>query len=654
MTAPLRVLILEDRPADVELILYELRRAGFEPRWQRVEDEQGYLENLTPDLDIILADYNLPHFDGPTALRLLQQKALDIPFIVVTGSISEEVAVECMKQGAADYLIKDRMGRLGQAVDHALQQRRLREAKRQAEIALQESETLFRSLIENISDVIAIVDSHGRIRYLSPSVERVLGYQVQELSERSILSLVHAQDQDLLRRMLQGSAKAGPLSAELRFCHQHGAWHILEVMVNNLLQDPVVGGLVVTFRDISDRRQLEDQLRQSQKLEAIGRLAGGIAHDFNNLLMAIIGYSDLILNSLDALSPLRKDVEEIHKAGERAAALTSQLLTFSRKQVTETKVLNLNNVVKDMAKLLRRLIGEDVELFLQLEGSLAPVRADPSQWGQVIMNLAVNSRDAMPQGGKLIIETANVELEADYARRHVDVQPGSYVMLAVSDTGIGMTAEVLSHIFEPFFTTKGQDKGTGLGLSTVYGIVRQSDGHIWVYSEPNQGTTFKIYLPRVDEPVEQTTPSLLQEALRGTETVLVVEDEEMVRNLAARILRRYGYTVLEAHHPTEAIELAKQHSGPLDLLLTDMVLPIMNGRELAQQLVQQRPRLSVLYVSGYTGRSILEQGLIEEDAFFLEKPFTPNVLLQQVRQVLDHKAPGYDLDRGPADLSQHG
>lgn len=383
-------------------------------------------------------------------------------------------------------------------------------------------------------------------------------------------------------------------------------------------------------------RQAEEQLRHAQKMESIGTLAGGIAHDFNNLLTAIIGYSELVLSRLDTASPLRTKVEEIHDAGERAASLTRQLLAFSRKQALEAKVIDLNNIVTGMGKLLHRLIGEDIEQVMDLAPELGQVKADSGQIEQVIMNLAVNARDAMPEGGKLLILTANVEVGTDYARESLSVGPGQYVMLAVSDTGCGMDEETQQRIFEPFFTTKEKGKGTGLGLCTVYGIVKQNGGDIRVYSHPGRGTTIKIYLPRVEVVVEAPQAHCpVVAAATGSETIIVVEDEETVRKLARVILHLNGYTVLEARNADEALVICEQHSGPIHLMLTDIVMPGMSGRALFYCIAPLRPEMKVLYMSGYIEQAILHQGVFNQPAPFLQKPFKPNVLTRRVREVLD-------------------
>jgi signal transduction histidine kinase/ActR/RegA family two-component response regulator len=379
----------------------------------------------------------------------------------------------------------------------------------------------------------------------------------------------------------------------------------------------------------------EEQLRQAQKLEAVGRLAGGVAHDFNNLLTVILSYSQLLLQDLGRDGAMRPELEEIERAGNRAADLTRHLLAFSRQQVLQPRVLDLNGVITGLDKMLRRLIGEDIDLVTAPVVPLGRVRVDPGQIDQVIMNLAVNARDAMPEGGMLTIETGNVDLDEAHARAW-GVRPGRYVMLAVSDTGHGMDEAVRAHLFEPFFTTKEPGRGTGLGLSTVHGIVKQSDGHVEVYSEPDHGTTFKVYLPRVDdEAVESALPYVADGRLDGTETVLVVEDEGAIRRLLGRSLRRHGYRVLEAADGNEAITLCERHDPPVHLLLTDVVMRRMGGSELVQRLAHSHPDLRVLYISGYTDRALIHQGRREPGTAFLQKPFTPETLLRRVREVLD-------------------
>jgi signal transduction histidine kinase len=425
-------------------------------------------------------------------------------------------------------------------------------------------------------------------------------------------------------------------------CHEHignpREWTLEEQEFAGSIADLISRVLESAERTRAEQalRRSEELLRHSQKMEAIGMLAGGVAHDFNNLLTAILGYSDLLLKRLDRENSLYRSAEEIKKAGERAASLTRQLLAFSRKQVLQPKIFNLNSVVADMDKLLRRLIGEDIDLVTCLDSDLGLIETDPGQIEQVILNLAVNARDAMPSGGKLTIETSNVELDQVYASGHAGVRPGPYVMIAVTDTGYGMDEETLSHIFEPFFTTKGVGRGTGLGLSTVYGIVKQSSGNVWVYSEPGNGTTFKVYLPRVQSYVReplQDEPLILPP--QGSETILVVEDDEIVRKMTQEILSINGYSVLEAANSAEALLTCNKHPGPIQLMITDVVMPQMSGCELAEQVASIRPEMAVLYMSGYTGNALIHHGVLIDSNAFISKPFTPDSLAGKVRELLD-------------------
>ncbi|MFN2533559.1 MAG: ATP-binding protein, partial [Pyrinomonadaceae bacterium] len=469
------------------------------------------------------------------------------------------------------------------------------------------------------------------------------GYSREEFLTMTIKHMRPATDIPLL---LNSVSRDGGLKAAGTWKHQKkdGTPIDVEIISHSLIFAGRNAKLVLAH-DVTERRRAQDalketeeQLRQSQKLEGVGQLAGGIAHDFNNLLTVITGFCSLAMRGLQAEDPLLANLEEIKKAGDRAASLTRQLLAFSRKQVLQPKILNLDTVVSDMEKMLQRIIGENIDLRAALEPSLGSVKADPGQIEQIILNLVVNARDSMPNGGKLTIETDNVYLDEEYVRNHVGAQTGPHVMLAVSDTGLGMDHDTQARIFEPFFTTKGLGKGTGLGLSTVYGIVKQSGGNIWVYSEVGRGTTFKIYLPRFDEGTQEyKRQSVSDELVRGTETILLVEDEEMLRRLARQTLSMYGYHVLEAANGNEAISLAKRYADTIHLLLTDVIMPGLSGREVADKILEMRPEIRVVFMSGYTDDAIVHQGVLEESATFIQKPFLPDSLSRKMREVLDRR-----------------
>ncbi|MDH3675497.1 MAG: ATP-binding protein, partial [Anaerolineae bacterium] len=478
--------------------------------------------------------------------------------------------------------------------------------------------------------------------YLSPNIETLTGYPTEKLMSNRYFwpaSMIHPDDRDLIAVKTERLVRGEDSELEYRLIRADGK--VVWVRDSARVFQEGISSLVYgVLSDITKRHQLEEQLRQSQKMEAIGKLTGGIAHDFNNLLTVITGYSEFILHhNFNDPHQFHQDVQQIRNAAERAASLTRQLLAFSRQQILELRVLDLNDTVSNITKMLRRLIGEDIELITILNPVLNKVKADPGQLDQILLNLAVNARDAMPRGGQLTIETANVDLDAAYARRHADVTPGAYVMLAVTDTGAGMDKETQSHIFEPFFTTKEPGKGTGLGLATIYGIVKQSGGHIWVYSEPGQGTMFKIYLPRVDELAEVADRDhVTAEITPSVETVLLVEDEESVRKLAYRILHNIGFNVLNASNGSEALQMCERHQGPIHLLVTDLVMPGgMSGYDLAQRLMPLFPNIKILYMSGYADDSIVHQGVLDTGAAFLQKPFTPEALARKAREVLDER-----------------
>ena len=686
MRVPLRVLIAEDSEDDARLLLRELQRAGYQPTHERVDhpaamtaalDRQGW--------DLVIGDYSMPAFSGPAALALLRARDLDTPFIFVSGTIGEDVAVEAMKAGAQDFLTKGNLRRLIPAIQRELRDAEVRGERRRAQTALLE-----RARLAELTSDVGIALTRGAalretlqlcvealVRHLDVAFARI--WTLDETTgtlELQASAGMYTHIDGPHSRVPLGQNKIGVIARQRRpyltnqvvgdpqvhdqeWAQREGMVAFAGVPV--VVQERVLGVMAMFARQPLSEfvpkalasvasavavgverkraeealRQSEERLRQAQKMEAVGRLAGGVAHDFNNLLTVISSYSDLLLEDLGSDDPRRDDVEQIRKAADGAAALTRQLLAFSRQQVLQPKALDLKATVAGTEKLLKRLIGEDIQLATFLAPDLGVVNADPGQIEQIIINLAVNARDAMPAGGRLPIEAANVDMDEEYVRGHAPAGPGRYVMLALSDTGIGMDEPTKARIFEPFFTTKEAGKGTGLGLATVYGIVKQSGGFIWVYSEPGRGTTFKVYLPRIEEPAEPAAAPTATVELRGTETVLVVEDAPSVRMVTRQVLERYGYTVLEASNGATALRLAAKHHGRIHLLLTDVVMPGLSGRQLAQQLAQLRPDLKVLYASGYTDNAILHHGILESGIAYLQKPFTPETLGRSVRQVLD-------------------
>ena len=632
MGKPLRVLMVEDSEDDALLVLRELRAAGYDPTHERVDTAAALEASLDRHTwDLVIGDYSMPHFSGTAALAILRERGLDIPYICVSGTITEELAVAAMKAGANDYVTKGQLKRLLPAIE-----RELREA--QARATLRATEASFATLVEHAPVGIYRSSPEGRFVSVNAAVVRMLGYE----SAADVLGLDMARDvyadaaerQRLVERDTYSDRQYD--SVEATWKRRDGRLLTVQLSVRAVRNAAGRVEYYETFvRDVTDQRRLQQQVLQSQKMEAVGRLAGGIAHDFNNLLTVITSYSDLLLEDLAPGDAKRDDLEQVRKAADGAAALTRQLLAFSRQQVVEPRVVSLNTVVEGLQKILRRVIGEDIELTTTLAPDLGAVRADVGQLEQVLMNLAVNARDAMPTGGRLTVETANVEHDPEYARDREAAAVRQFAMLAVSDTGCGMDEATKARIFEPFFTTKEPGKGTGLGLATVYGIVKQAGGFIWVYSEPGQGTSFKIYLPEVDSTAERTTAVAGARAPRGTETVLLVEDAAAVRAVTKQVLERQGYVVLEAPDGEAALRLAQQHRGVIHLLLTDVVMPRVSGRELAERLTQVRPDMKVLYASGYTDDSVVRHGILELGTAYLQKPFSPESLARKVRDVLD-------------------
>jgi PAS domain S-box-containing protein len=571
--------------------------------------------------------------------------------ILITRSIQELASgVEELEQGkwgrSLRVYSRDELGKLTESFNKM--SRTIMEQQEEVSKYTRQLQTLS----ENAPFGMVMIAKDGTFEYINPKFRELVGYDLNDIPNGKTWFRKAYPDPTYRHHVistwindLEGLKSGEKRPRTFTVTCKGGTEKIINFIPVQLETENLIACEDITElkRAEEEKAVLQEQLRQSQKVEAVGCLAGGIAHDFNNLLTVIKGYSQLSSIELKEGDPLRGNIDEIQNAADRAANLTRQLLAFSRRQVMEMKILDLNTLLRDLEKMLRRVIGEDIEMVIQLAEDLGRVRADVGQIEQVIMNLAVNGRDAMPNGGKLTIETANVELDEFYARSHVDVKPGHYVMFSVSDTGVGMTPEVRERIFEPFFTTKEKGKGTGLGLSTSYGIVKQSEGDIWVYSVQGKGTTFKIYLPRVNEPLEEIRKEVLKEELpRGNETILIVEDEEEVRKLAGKILERQGYKILEASQGDDALRISERHGGPIDLILVDVIMPGMSCSELAKHLKSPHPKMKVLYMSGYTDNAIVRHGVLEKGVNYIQKPFTMEGLARKVREVLDK-----DSDKHP-------
>jgi PAS domain S-box-containing protein len=766
-SATIRILILEDNPADAALALRSLAAGGLRVESDQTRNASEFMQwAAAKAYDVILCDFTLPGWGGLEALRWVRQFGLDVPFIYVSGTLGEETAVDCIREGATDYVLKNNLTRLPHAVRRALDERNLRQKQSRLEQEHQESEKQYRLLFESNPQPMWVFDrttltflavNEAAIRHYGYSREEFLRMTLLDLQPKeepsvgltsglqsrprgleqaenrthrkrdgtlieaeifshevnfrgtgAMLVLAHdvtavlrneerlRQSEEKFSKAFRSSPAAITISTKAEgryldandvFLHMIGrqreevvgrttlelcVWEIPEDRTRMIAELDRVG-LVSSFEtvfnsrshgtravqvsaeliqlegtscvlaitnDITEARTMEEQFRQAQKMEAAGRLAGGVAHDFNNMLGVIMGYCDLAEGRAhpDAVG---RDVAQIRKAAQHAARLTGQLLAFSRQQVLRPSVLNLNAVVGDLLQMLLRVISADVDLRFQPSLTLGNVRADSSQVEQILMNLVVNACDAMPQGGKIIIETADLELDESYTRRHPKVRPGAYVVLSVSDTGSGIAPATMAKIFDPFFTTKSPGQGTGLGLSMVYGAMEQAGGHVGVYSEEGKGATFRLYFPRIEEEAESRSPARTEAAVQGgPETVLLVEDERGLREVTAELLRTEGYTVLEAADGPAAIARSTDYAEPIHVLLADVVLPGLNGRELANRICKSRPHIKVVYMSGYTGPLIANQAVLEPGVVLLPKPFTRLALLRQLRTVLDQAAEG--------------
>jgi signal transduction histidine kinase len=645
---PLRLLIVEDSEDDAELVVRTVRAGGYDPDFLRVQTAQAVTEALrTRKWDVVVSDYSMPGFSGTEALKILQKESLDIPFILVSGSLGEEAAVEILKAGAHDFIIKDRMARLVPAIERELREAGQRFERRQAYEILARSEN-------QLADAqrIAHVGSWERnleTDQLSWSAEsiRIFGQDPNIFvpTVEKFVAQIHPDDRPRLAESMDKARRLGALlDNRYRVVRPNGEIRVVESrgQVEKNAEGKFVR-IVGTIQDLTEheslsaeRKKLEEQLLQAQKMEAIGQLAGGIAHDFNNFLSVILGYSELVQAALrgnDAMATVMADVGEIRSAAEKAATLTRQLLAFSRRQVLQPMVMDLGESLAGLENMVRRLIGENIKLEVIPGKNVGLVKADPGQMEQVIMNLIVNARDAMPQGGRLTLETRDAVLSDGDS---TVVPAGHYALLVASDTGKGMDPQVMARIFEPFFTTKEKGKGTGLGLSMVYGVVKQTGGYITVESEVGRGTRFYVYFPVAEEDHADKTPASAPAGVSAgaSETILLVEDDTAIRTMVGKFLRKQSYTVLEAGSGEEALVVANGHGKKIDLMITDIVMPGITGLELAQKLTQQRTDLKVLYVSGYSDHAAFQNEVPELSSKYLMKPFSPDILSNKVREIL--------------------
>ena len=619
--------------------------------------------------DLVLLDLNMPVMDGIEVLKKLTALSSDIPIIVVSGTGLIDDVLRALRLGAWDYLYKpiENLSVLLHAVEKALERARLirenrlyqeqleQEVKRRTEELeqttrrLRESEKKFRTFTES-APVAIMIYRNGKWLYANPAAKKLTGCTRTKLHEMDSFDIFHPDYRETARNLMQMGDNPEetllPLQKRMELkivtCNDIEKWVDFS---SEILEYKGKKAVLVSAMDITERKNaeeeknnLEKRLQQSMKMESIGRLAGGIAHDFNNLLSPIMGYTQLLMMEYPPGNPRHEKLSQIFKASERARDLTRQLLAFGRKQVLEIRTIILDHTITEFKKIMKRTIREDIRLKFKLNTPTCGIRADVSQIEQILMNLAVNSQDAMPHGGELVIETAEIYHDEHYASLHPEVRPGSYIMLAFSDTGCGMDSETIKHVFEPFFTTKEPGKGTGLGLATVHGIVKQHEGSIQVYSESGYGTTFKIYFPCIHKPIEDVPPHPTRhDSGYGSETILLAEDEEAVRDVVAHILKNRGYTVIAAQNADECLRLARQHNGPIHLLLTDVIMPRMNGRELFRRLSAFLPDLEVLYMSGYTDDVIAHHGILEEGIHLLQKPVSIHTLTSKIRELLDNK-----------------
>jgi two-component system cell cycle sensor histidine kinase/response regulator CckA len=633
--APLRILIVEDSVADTELLVRELERGGYRVVSERVQTATAFQEALARSTwDVVVSDYDLPRFSGPAALEILQATGLDVPFIMISGTIGEEIAVSALKAGAHDFLVKGRLARLIPAIERERREVDVRRERAIAEDALRRSEAQYRSLVDGAVFGICQATAEGHLVTVNPALVTMLGYDSPDDLLRVGWVPLH-NDPDVAAALIRRSHERAPVVSEEVIWRRKSGDQIRVRLSGRLIEEPETRRILseVIVEDITEQHRLHEQLRQAQKMEAIGQLAGGVAHDFNNMLTAILGYSELLTEQIGPDKPIGQDLREIKAAAERAAALTKQLLAFSRKQVFSLVAVDVTHVVRTIKPMLQRLLGERITITTALGDDLASVMADHAQLEHLLINLSVNARDAMPEGGTLTFTTANVTLDATFTRDHPGAVMGPYVMVSVADTGTGMSSDVQARIFEPFFTTKETGRGTGLGLAAVYGTVKQLGGYIEVESHLGRGTTFSVYLPKGTRTAfPRVAPTVTTHV--GHETILLVEDESGVRSFVKMALQRFGYRVIEADTAEAALTLLRAHAAPVHLLLTDVVLPGMDGAQLATHVTRERPDARVLFMSGYARTLGSIEGGLDPSINLLEKPFTADALLTRTRELL--------------------
>ncbi len=650
MTDKLDILFLEDNPLDVELEVSALESDGIACVWERVDNREDFLRHIDRAYDLIIADHSLPSFDGITAVKLLRQRDISTPLILVSGTVGEEVAIDSLKAGATDYVLKDRLARLGPVVRRAMREYTEQKQHRDVEESLRESQRRYEELVNSIEGIVWECNPETfQFSFISRQAERLLGYPVESWREPNFWpDHIHEEDrEEAVGFCLKETQKRRNHQFEYRMIADDGriVWlrDIVSVIAGNdgsVKMRGVMVDITQSQEAEAERKRLEEQLLQAQKMESIGRLAGGVAHDFNNLLTAIIGYSQLMLARMGAEETFRKEAEEILRAGQRAASLTSQLLAFSRRQKLERRVISVNDTINNLIKMLCRIIGEDVDVQVETRASEPIIFADSSQVEQVLLNLAVNARDAMPAGGSMRIETDNVEIDDDLCRRNLWAKTGRFARLIVSDNGTGMDQETLNRVFEPFFTTKETNKGTGLGLSVVYGVVQQHDGLINVESELGRGTRFEVYFPLHAEATGAESGAESLPARGGKETILVAEDEESLQNLTRKILSKLGYRVLMVRDGAEALEMVETSRAEIDLLILDMMMPRMSGREVYLRLRAAGRDIPVIFMTGYSA-DMVDTNFVESlGASLLRKPYDINELGNRVRAALDRKRGG--------------